>query len=153
MNIVPTTHWSIVLQAGNGTEGTASRALDQLCRAYWYPLYAYVRRRGHEPADAQDLTQEFFCRLLERDWLQGVHRDRGKFRSFLLAAMNHFLANERRHRQAQKRGGGCAVLSLDAQTAEGRYLVEPAHEQSPEHLFDRRCAPASPIHKPEIPEW
>ncbi len=140
MNAVATTHWSVVLKAQHGTEDTASHALDILCRTYWYPLYAYVRRRGHEVADAQDLTQEFFSRLLQRDWLRQVQPERGKFRSFLLAAMNHFLSNDWRQRQTQKRGGGVVLLSLDTQSAEGRYLLEPAHEQSPERLYDRRWA-------------
>ena len=140
MNAVPTTHWSVVLQARHGTEATAVRALDTLCRAYWYPLYAYVRRRGHDEADAQDLTQEFFHRLLKGDWLAQADPERGRFRSFLLGAMNHFLANEWRRGQTVKRGGGVTVLSLDEQNAEGRYLREPAHEQSPERLYDRRWA-------------
>ena len=138
--MLPTTHWSLVLQAGHGTEATASNALDQLCRAYWYPLYAYVRRRGHNQTEACDLTQEFFCRLLRGEWLRGVDPERGRFRSFLLSAMNHFLANERRREQTAKRGGGCALFSLDEQDAEGRYLLEPAHEQDPERLLDRRWA-------------
>lgn len=140
MNVVPTTHWSVIRDAGHGTQTTAARALEELCRAYWYPLYAYVRRRGHSETDACDLTQEFFCRLLQGDWLRDLQPERGRFRCFLLAAMNHFLANERRRGQAIKRGGGCPLFSLDEQDAEGRYLLEPAHEQSPERLLDYRWA-------------
>jgi RNA polymerase sigma-70 factor (ECF subfamily) len=114
--------------------------LETLCRAYWYPLYAYVRRKGHDAAAAQDLTQEFFARLLARNYLRVADRNRGKFRSFLLGSLEHFLAREWTKAHAQKRGGGQAILSLDEAGAEDRYLLEPAHELTPEKIFDRRWA-------------
>ncbi len=135
-----TTHWSLVLAARDRAEPGAADALASLCALYWYPLYAYVRRRGHGADEAHDLTQEFFTRLLTKDFLAGVDRGKGKFRSFLLAACNHFLANERDRARAKKRGGGRPVLSLDAADAEGRYRAEPAGGLSPEQLFERRWA-------------
>lgn len=127
------TRWTVVLTAGKGQ----SRALEELCRTYWYPLYAYVRRRGYEPHDAEDLTQEFFARLLAKNYLADVRREKGKFRSFLLAALKHFLANEWDKARAQKRGGGQTFVSLDAET---RYLREPTDELSAEKLLDRQWA-------------
>src|SRR5437868_366530 len=100
-----TTHWTVILSANSPETSESSAGLEHLCRAYWPPLYAYVRRRGYSPHDAQDLTQSFFARLLEKDYLRGVDRNKGKFRSFLLAAMEHFLANEWRNAHVQKRGG------------------------------------------------
>jgi DNA-directed RNA polymerase specialized sigma24 family protein len=135
-----TTHWSLVLAARDRAEPGARDALASLCALYWYPLYAYVRRRGHGPDDSHDLTQEFFARLLGKDFLAGVDRGKGKFRSFLLAACTHFLANERDRGRAKKRGGGRAVVSLDATDAEGRYRTEPADDLTPEKLFERRWA-------------
>jgi RNA polymerase sigma-70 factor (ECF subfamily) len=135
-----TTHWSLVLAARDRAEPGAAAALASLCALYWYPLYAYVRRRGHGADEAHDLTQEFFARLLGKDFLAGVDRGKGKFRSFLLAACNHFLANERDRARARKRGGGRLVLSLDAADAEGRYRAEPAGGLTPEKLFERRWA-------------
>jgi RNA polymerase sigma-70 factor (ECF subfamily) len=135
-----TTHWSLVLAARDRAEPGADDALASLCTLYWYPLYAYVRRRGHDADEALDLTQEFFARLLEKDFLAAVDRGKGKFRSFLLAAYNHFLANERDRTRALKRGGGKTVLSLDAADAEGRYGSEPAAELTAEKLFERRWA-------------
>ena len=115
-----TTHWSLVLAARNRAEPGARDALAVLCTLYWYPLYAYVRRRGHGAGEAHDLTQEFFVRLLEKDFLADVDRGKGKFRSFLLAACNHFLANERDRGSARRsRGGGRPILSFDAADAEG----------------------------------
>ena len=134
------TRWSVVIAAGRGRESEAKRALEELCTAYWYPLYAFVRRAGHGAHDAQDLTQEFFARLLARNDLAAVDRARGKFRSFLLASLKHFLANEWDRANAQKRGGGQAVLSLDAATAEERYALEPADTVSADQLYDRRWA-------------
>ncbi len=131
-----TTRWSVVLAAGGATPA-ADEALAVLCSAYWYPLYAFVRRQGRSEHDAQDLTQEFFARLLAKDWLGGVERERGRFRSWLLAALKHFLANEWDRASALKRGGGAAVVSLDALTAEQRYALEPADPASAEKLFDR----------------
>jgi RNA polymerase sigma-70 factor (ECF subfamily) len=135
-----TTHWSVVLMAGRGPAPGADAALERLCRTYWYPLYAYVRRRGNGPEDAQDLTQEFFARLLERNYLGEVGPEKGKFRSFLLAALNHFLANEYDRARALKRGGGKAPISLDAETAEGLFLLEPATNLTPEKIFEKRWA-------------
>lgn len=135
-----TTHWSVVLAAGQNNSPQADKALEQLCRTYWYPLYAYVRRNGHGVHDAQDLTQEFFSRLLQKGWLRNVHPDKGKFRSFLLSSMNHFLANEWRDKNRQKRGGGCEIFSLDAADAEDKFQKEPLHHQTPEKLFERSWA-------------
>jgi RNA polymerase sigma-70 factor (ECF subfamily) len=135
-----TTHWSVVLAAGDVGSPEAGEALEKLCRSYWYPLYAYVRRKGYDAHDAQDLTQEFFARLLARNYLSVADRSRGKFRSFLLGSLEHFLAREWTKAHAQKRGGGQAVLSLDETDAENRYLLEPAHELTAEKIFDRRWA-------------
>jgi RNA polymerase sigma-70 factor (ECF subfamily) len=135
-----TTHWSLVLAARDRAEPGAADALASLCALYWYPLYAYVRRRGHDADAAHDLTQEFFTRLLEKDFLAAVDRGKGKFRSFLLAACTHFLANEHDRARAKKRGGGRPLLSLDAADAEGRYRAEPAGGLTPEKLFERRWA-------------
>ncbi len=131
-----TTHWSVVAAAG----GEHAEALEKLCRAYWYPLYAYVRRRGFGPEQAQDLTQEFFARLLKQNYPAQADRAKGKFRSFLLLTLNHFLADEFDRANTLKRGGGQVLISLDQETAEGRYCREPAHELSPEKLFERRWA-------------
>jgi DNA-directed RNA polymerase specialized sigma24 family protein len=135
-----TTHWSLVVSAGGGQSPEAHRALATLCENYWFPLYAYVRRRGYDACEAEDLTQEFFLRLLAKNYLAGVNREKGKFRAFLLAALQHFLANEWDRSQTQKRGGGQAVLSLDALSAESRYRMEPSHDLTPEKLFERRWA-------------
>ena len=133
-----TTHWTVVLAAGQGSETRLAQALEQLCRAYWYPLYAYVRRRGYGPEEAQDLTQEFFAQFLESGALRGVHPDKGRFRSFLLASLNHFLANEWNRAKTQKRGGRIRVLSLDEAQAEEQFRLEPASDLTPEKLFERR---------------
>ncbi len=133
------TRWSLVV-AARGSSPPARDALAELCRLYWYPLYAYVRRKGHNHVEAEDLTQEFFTRLLERDDLAAVDPGRGRFRSFLLAACNHFLSNQRDHDRAQKRGGGRQPLPLDFTDAERRYVAEPGHDQTPERLFERRWA-------------
>src|SRR5437016_9005201 len=125
-----TTHWSVVLAAGQVISPEAEAALENLCRTYWYPLYAYVRRQGHGPHDAQDLTQGFFARLLEKNYLGAVEREKGKFRSFLLASLNHFLANERDRNRAAKRGGGKPLISLD-DTAENLFSLAPASDLSP----------------------
>jgi DNA-directed RNA polymerase specialized sigma24 family protein len=135
-----TTHWSLVVAARDRAEPGADDALAALCALYWYPLYAYIRRRGHGANEAHDLTQGFFTRLLKKDFLAAVDREKGKFRSFLLAACNHFLANERDRARACKRGGGRRVLSFNAADAEGRYLAEPADDLTPERLFERRWA-------------
>lgn len=139
-NEFQTTRWSLVAAAGQRDAPGAGDALAALCAAYWYPLYAFVRRQGHSADEAQDLTQEFFARLLDTDFLAGVDPTRGRFRAYLLAACKHFLANERDRSRAQKRGGGREHLSLDFPSAEQRYLLEPAHELTAEKLFDRRWA-------------
>ena len=138
--IFATTHWSVVLAAGQSTDAQASEALEQLCRTYWYPLNAFVRREGRSPEDAQDLTQGFFARLLEKNYLAQVERQKGKFRSFLLAALRHFLADQRDRARAVKRGGGADCLSLDAQTAEERYRLEPVDRMDAEKIYERRWA-------------
>ena len=135
-----TTHWSIVLLAGQERSDQSADALEKLCRAYWYPLYAFVRRQGYEPEKAQDLTQEFFARLLEKNWVAEADPTRGRFRTFLLAALKHFLANEWNHAQRLKRGGGREFIELDAATAEERFVLEPADLATPELLYDRRWA-------------
>jgi RNA polymerase sigma factor (sigma-70 family) len=135
------TRWSVVLAAARGGDSPpAADALAELCRTYWYPLYAYIRRRGYETHEAEDLTQDFFTRLLAKDYLAGVAREKGKFRSFLLVALKHFLANEWDRAQAQKRGGGKAIIALDALTAENRYRLEPADTLTPERLFEQQWA-------------
>lgn len=134
-----TTQWNVVLNAA-GPGGAQSDALEQLCRAYWYPIYAFIRRRGNGPDDAQDLTQEFFARLLQKGWLSGIEPTGGRFRSFLLTAVNRFLANEFDRAQAAKRGGGKRVISLDDERAEQRYANEPFTEETPEKVFERRWA-------------
>jgi RNA polymerase sigma-70 factor (ECF subfamily) len=135
-----TTHWSVVLAAGSGDTTGARHALEKLCQTYWYPLYAYVRRRNFSPPDAEDLTQEFFARFLEHDWVANADREKGRFRSFLLSAMNHFLANEWDKARAQKRGGGAHPLPLQFDTAETRYCREPAESVTPEQHFEQRWA-------------
>jgi RNA polymerase sigma-70 factor (ECF subfamily) len=135
-----TTHWSVVLSAQAKNSPQAGTALETLCRTYWYPLYAYVRRQGRSPHDAQDLTQEFFARLLEKDYLQAVVREKGKFRSFLLMAFKRFLITEWKQAHAQKRGGQYVTLSLETQTAETRYAGEPTGPLDAEKLYERRWA-------------
>ena len=133
------THWTTVLAAGQ-KNSQAKEALQKLCQIYWYPLYVFVRRQGHGKHDAEDLTQEFFARLLTRDDLATVDREKGKFRSFLLASMKHFLANEWDKAQAKKRGGGKQILSINVQDFESKYAMEPAHAITPDKLYDRRWA-------------
>lgn len=135
-----TTHWTVVLQA-RGDSPAATDSLARLCAAYYYPLYAFVRQRGKGREEAEDLTQEFFLRLCSGNLLEKVHPAKGKFRSFLLAALKNFLANEWDKANAQKRGGGCVVLSLD-EDYEGRYQLEPVDNASPDKLFERRWAMA-----------
>ena len=116
------------------------RALEELIRAYWFPLYAFVRRQGETPAGAEDMVQEFFARLLEKKFLAQVDRSKGKFRSFLLASLRHFLANEHDKARALKRGGSVPIVALDALDAEARYALEPVDDMTPQRLFDRRWA-------------
>lgn len=135
-----TTRWTMVLSARDPRSPHADTALETLCRAYWYPLYAYVRRLGHAPTDAQDLTQEFFCRLLEKEWLASVDREKGRFRTFLLVALKRFLANEWKRAARQKRGGDVAPYPLDTEIAESRYQAEPALALPADRLYERRWA-------------
>ena len=135
-----TTHWSVVLRAGDSQAPESAEALEKLCRAYWYPLYAYIRRQGHAPADAQNLTQEFFFQFLEKKQLRVADPERGRFRSFLLTVLKRLLISEWRHEHAQKRGGNTLIFSLDEQEAEERYHHEPADAATPETLFERRWA-------------
>lgn len=137
-----TTHWSVVLLAGENNSTQAVEALEKLCRTYWYPLYAFVRREGHSPEEAADLTQELFSRLLADNSFARVSRSKGKFRSFLLAAMKHLLANEWHRSQTQKRGGGAVHFSLDAFAAEDRYQLDPPDASTAETIFDQRWAEA-----------
>jgi RNA polymerase sigma-70 factor (ECF subfamily) len=135
-----TTCWSVILAARDGEPEEARDAVASLCAAYWYPLYVFVRRKGYAAEVAQDLVQGFFTRLLEKGDLGSVDRAKGKFRSFLMAACSHYLANERDKERAKKRGGDRPSLSIDALTAEGRCRREPAHDLTPERLFDRHWA-------------
>jgi RNA polymerase sigma-70 factor (ECF subfamily) len=135
-----TTHWSLILAAGEKATPTAREALSTLCVRYWYPLYAFVRRSGHDRASAADLTQSFFTRLLEKDVLLAADRSRGRFRTFLIAALKNFIANEWDKERTAKRGGGVAPLPLDFGDAEAQFSREPSHELTPDRIFDRRWA-------------
>src|SRR5947208_3941770 len=135
-----TTHWSRIA-AATGNEGEASKvALADLCQAYWYPLYAFLRHRGHAAEDARDLTQGFFATLLEKGYLADADPNRGRFRSFLLTAISRFASKERDKQTAQKRGGGRPILSIDFADGERRYRNEPADNWTPERIFERRWA-------------
>lgn len=131
-----------MLAAGRRHTPQSDHALEELCRTYWFPLYAYVRRRGHTKEDAEDLVQAFFARFLEKNYLEGLSAERGRFRAFLLASLKHFLANEWDKSQRQKRGGGTAHLSLDWQTADTQFQVAATQEPSPDRAFDREWAVA-----------
>lgn len=133
-----TTHWSIVLEAGRRSSPDSDEALASLCATYWYPLYAFVRRRGCSAADAKDLTQEFFAHLLEKKSLQAADPDRGRFRSFLLTVFKNFLADERDRDKSQKRGGNVRHFSIDFDAGEQRYQFEPADDWTPEKIYERR---------------
>jgi RNA polymerase sigma-70 factor (ECF subfamily) len=135
-----TTRWSQVLAAGRAPTDDSREALSRLCEVYWYPLYAYVRRWGYDADQAQDLTQEFFVRLLEKHYLRAADPMRGRFRSFLLASLKHFLSNERDRAGAAKRGGRTIVLPLEFENAEGRYSREPPDADTPETIYERRWA-------------
>jgi RNA polymerase sigma factor (sigma-70 family) len=135
-----TTHWSLILRARDPSSTEAAEALEKLCQTYWYPLYAFVRREGKDEETAKDLTQAFFLRLFERKDFEGVQREKGKFRSFLLKSMQHFLADEWDKAKALKRGGDKTVVSLDDKDAEARYRLEPVESMSPDKLYDRRWA-------------
>jgi RNA polymerase sigma factor (sigma-70 family) len=137
------THWSVVLSAANKQSLTeAADALEKLCRVYWPPLYAYIRRLGETPHDAQDLTQEFFARFLEKDYLAAVDQAKGRFRSFMLAALKHFLSNQRDKQRAQKRGGNAIVMRIDFHDAESHCQFQPSQNVTPEIIFQRRWAAA-----------
>lgn len=136
--VFATTHWTVVLAASRPDSPEQSAALEQLCRTYWYPIYAFIRRRGVLPADAEDLTQEFFARLLAKEWLLGVEENGGRFRSFLLTAVSRFLANQHDRNTAAKRGGGAPLLDLDA--AEGRFEAETQETGTAERSYDRHWA-------------
>lgn len=135
-----TTRWSLVLAAGADGSSAAHEALGALCETYWYPLYAFLRSRGRSVEDAQDLTQAFFARVLEKRVLLQADPARGRFRSFLLTSLKNFAANERDRDIAKKRGGGVPVVSLEFESAEGRFQMEPASNETPEKMFDRRWA-------------
>ncbi len=132
----PTTHWSLIIKAGTPTSSQARAALEELCSAYWYPLYAFIRRKGNAPDRALDLTQDFFARLLEKDILTAVDQRKGRFRAFLQVACKNFLIDTWR----QKREVSATAIPIDARTAEGRYVIEPADNMTPERLFDRAWA-------------
>ncbi len=138
--IFSTTHWSVVVEAGGSDSPEAAAAVASLCRVYWYPLYAYVRRQGHSFADAQDLTQEFFARLLEGKFLRQADQKRGRFRTFLLTSLKYFLINEWRKVNCEKRGGGQQLISLDVEATETRFRAEPADHRTPDKAFERRWA-------------
>jgi RNA polymerase sigma factor (sigma-70 family) len=135
-----TTHWSVVVAAGHSSVPGAQEALEKLCRAYWYPIYVYVRQQGQSPHDAQDLTQEFFARLLEKKYLRLADPDRGKFRAFLLKSLKHFLVNEWEKARTQKRGGGQCFIPLDAEIAESRYAAEPVQALTLDQVYEKRWA-------------
>ena len=139
-DIFATTRWTVVLTAGRKSAPQAAQAMEELCRAYWYPLYAYVRRQGHSREDAEDLVQGFFARFLAKNYLEGLSSERGKFRAFLLASLKNYMANEWDRTHRQKRGGGATVLSLDWQGADTRYQIDPPDRLSPDKLFDRTWA-------------
>jgi RNA polymerase sigma-70 factor (ECF subfamily) len=139
-DVFATTHWTVVLAAGQRHTPQSDGALEELCRTYWFPLYAYVRRRGHTKEDAEDSVQAFFARLLEKNWLAGVDSAKGRFRAFLLASLKHFLINEWKHGARLKRGGGERTLSLDWETADTKFQVAATNEPSPDQAFDREWA-------------
>lgn len=136
------THWSVVLRAGRDSSPESEAALEKLCRAYWLPLYAFIRRQGRTPEEAQDLTQAFFAHLLESGSFTRADPDKGRFRSFLLGALKHFLVNDWQRQQRQKRGGGRVVISLDAADPETQLPIEPVDELTPEMVFEKRWAEA-----------
>lgn len=135
-----TTRWSLVVAARDGSDTGSQHALAELCEAYWYPLYAFVRYQGYDQDDAADLTQAYFARVLEKNYLGDVQEDAGRFRSFLLASLKNFLAKERDKASALKRGGGVNTVSLDSASAESRYQNEPVDRLDPDAVFERRWA-------------
>ena len=139
-DIFATTHWTVVLAAGKRHTPQSDHALEELCKTYWFPLYAYVRRRGHTKEDAEDSVQAFFTRFLAKNYLAGLSAERGSFRAFLLASLKNFLANEWKKSQRVKRGGGEVTLSLDWETADTKFQVASAAEPTPDQAFDREWA-------------
>ena len=137
--VFPNTRWSVVLAARQRPSPESAAALDAICRAYWYPLYAYVRHCGQSPHDAQDLTQEFFCRLLEKNWLDSANPEKGKLRAFLIVSLKNFMRNEWRRASAQRRGGGHAPVQVDTAFAESLYAVDP-HTLPADESYDRQWA-------------
>jgi RNA polymerase sigma factor (sigma-70 family) len=137
-----TTHWSVVLAAGEKDSPRSAEALEKLCRTYWFPLYAYVRRKGHTPEDSQDLTQEFFSRFLKKGHLDRASRERGRFRTFLLASLQNFLRHEWERARAEKRGGGRVPIPWEEENAETRYCLEVNSQLAPDRVFDQRWAMA-----------
>ena len=135
-----TTHWSVVLGAADTSAPGSQEALEKLCRAYWFPLYAYVRRQGHTPEDAQDLTQAFFARFLARKYFQKADRERGRFRSFLLTSLRNFLVNEWERSKTEKRGGAARPIQLDTVAAENLFNQELSHELTAEKIYERNWA-------------
>lgn len=139
----PETRWTLVVAAGDKGDPGSREALGTLCRSYWYPLYAFVRRKGHTPDAAHDLTQEFFLQLLNRRFFERADRQKGRFRSFLMAAMGYFLADQNDLANARKRGAGIELLPFEMEDGETRYAKEPAHNETPERIFERRWARAT----------
>ncbi|HEY3856717.1 MAG TPA: sigma-70 family RNA polymerase sigma factor [Verrucomicrobiae bacterium] len=139
-DIFVTTRWTVVVAAGHSSTPSADVALEELCGTYWFPLYAYVRRQGYSREDAEDLTQSFFARFLQKNYLEKLSAEHGRFRAFLIASLKHFLANEWDRSNRLKRGGGIANLSLDWQDADARYHIDPADDLSPDKIFDRAWA-------------
>ena len=140
-DIFATTRWTLVLAAADRATPEAERAMEEICSIYWVPIYAYIRRRGHSPEDAEDLAQEFFRRLLEHHWIADADQDKGRLRAFLITSLKHFMAKEWRHASARKRGGGQANLSIDSGIAEGRYASSASTPlMAAEALFDREWA-------------
>ncbi len=135
-----TTQWTLVVAAGDSRQPGSHEALADLCGSYWYPLYAYLRRRGYPHEEAEDLVQGFFAQLLDKNYIRAADRERGRFRSFLLASLKNYAANEWDRKKAKKRGGDSTTLSLDFETAEGRCHIEPADDRTPEQVFDRGWA-------------
>ena len=138
--VFATTHWSVVLAAGDQSSPQTEQALSRLCQSYWFPLYAFIRKRGYSPEQAQDLTQEFFAVLLEKNHLAKAVRERGRFRCFLMTSVENFLRNENDRARAQKRGGGRKFISIDEQDAEERYCCEPRTETDPARTFEQHWA-------------
>jgi RNA polymerase sigma factor (sigma-70 family) len=140
MSFFRTTRWSVVQAAGRPGSPDARTALEALCSAYWYPLYSYARRRGHDEESARDLTQGFFAELLEKNWVEAADRERGRFRAFLLTAMKRWIGRQHDRERAKKRGGDIQQLALDLADGERRFSLEPVHEETPERIFDRNWA-------------